>query len=56
MRVARSKGRRLGRKPVAVDIAAIQKLRAEGNSFELISKLTGLSVGTISACPCSKIF
>lgn len=47
MRNAKAKGRKLGRKPVTVDITAIQKLRAEGNSFEVISKQTGISVGTI---------
>jgi DNA invertase Pin-like site-specific DNA recombinase len=47
MRNAKAKGRRLGRKPVTVNLAEIHKLRAAGNSFESISKQTGISVGTI---------
>ena len=47
MRNARAKGRRLGRRRVAVDLAKIQELRREGNSFEAISRQTGVSVGTI---------
>ena len=47
MRNAKSKGRRLGRKSVAVDLTTIQKLRAQGNSFAAISRQTGLSVGTV---------
>jgi DNA invertase Pin-like site-specific DNA recombinase len=44
---AKRKGVKLGRKHVAVDRSEIQKLRSEGKSFEAISQLTGLSVGTI---------
>jgi putative DNA-invertase from lambdoid prophage Rac len=44
---ARRKGVKLGRKRVLVDILAIQRLRAEGLSFEAISHHTGLSVGTV---------
>lgn len=47
MRNARAKGRRLGRKPVSIDLPRIQKLRSAGNSFAAISKQTGLSVGVI---------
>ena len=47
MRNARAKGRRLGRRRVAVDLAKIQELRREGNSFEAISRQTGVSVETI---------
>lgn len=47
MRNAKAKGQRLGRKPVIVDVIAIQKLRSAGTSFAAISKQTGLSVGTI---------
>ena len=44
---ARRKGVKLGRKRVPVDIAAVQRLRGEGLSFEAISVHTGLSVGTV---------
>jgi DNA invertase Pin-like site-specific DNA recombinase len=44
---AKRRGVRLGRKRVPVDIAAIQRLRAEGLSFESISRRTGLSVETL---------
>ncbi len=44
---AKRKGIRLGRKRVAVDVATIQRMRAEGLSFEAISARTGLSVGTV---------
>jgi DNA invertase Pin-like site-specific DNA recombinase len=47
MRNAKAKGRRLGRKPVAVDLAKIHELRREGNSFGAISRQTGVSVGTV---------
>jgi putative DNA-invertase from lambdoid prophage Rac len=43
---AKRKGVRLGRKAVTVDAAQIQRLRAEGLSFEAIAKQLGLSVGT----------
>jgi len=47
MRNARARGRRLGRKPLSVDLTAIQQLRKQGNSFEAIARKTGLSVGTV---------
>ena len=47
MRNAKAKGRRLGRKPVTVDVGAIQRLRSEEKSFAEVSELTGYSVGTI---------
>jgi putative DNA-invertase from lambdoid prophage Rac len=43
---AKRKGVRLGRKPVAFDIAELRRLRAAGLSFETISRQTGVSVGT----------
>ena len=47
MRNAKAKGRRLGRKLVTINIAAIQRLRSEGKSFAKVSQLTGYSVATI---------
>jgi hypothetical protein len=44
---ARRKGVKLGRKRVPVDVATIQRMRAEGLSFEAISQQTGLSVGSV---------
>jgi DNA invertase Pin-like site-specific DNA recombinase len=47
MQNAKRRGVRLGRKRVPVDVVAIQRMRAEGLSFEAISARTGLSVGTV---------
>lgn len=44
---AKRKGVKLGRKPVAVNAAEVQRMRAEGLSYETISKQTGISVGTV---------
>jgi putative DNA-invertase from lambdoid prophage Rac len=44
---AKRKGVKLGRKAVRVNVEEVQRLRSEGLSFEAISKLTGLSVGTL---------
>jgi putative DNA-invertase from lambdoid prophage Rac len=44
---ARRKGVKLGRKRVPVDAGQIRRLRAEGLSFDVISRQLGLSVGTI---------
>jgi putative DNA-invertase from lambdoid prophage Rac len=44
---AKRKGVKLGRKRVAVDAGQIRRLRAEGLSFDVISRQLGLSVGTI---------
>lgn len=46
MASAKRRGVRLGRKPVAVDAAAIQRLRAAGISFAKIARQIGVSVGT----------
>jgi DNA invertase Pin-like site-specific DNA recombinase len=47
MRAAKNRGTKLGRKAVTVNVAEIQKLRAEGLSFEAMASKTGLSVGTL---------
>src|ERR1700720_3883764 len=46
---ARSKGKRLGRPRVAVDIAKIRCLRSEGASWPTIAKKLGIGVGTAYA-------
>jgi DNA invertase Pin-like site-specific DNA recombinase len=46
---ARSKGKRLGRPRVAVDIAMIRCLRAEGASWPTIAKKLGIGVATAYA-------
>lgn len=46
---ARSKGKRLGRPRVAVDIAKIKCLRAEGASWPTIAEKLGIGVGTAYA-------
>jgi DNA invertase Pin-like site-specific DNA recombinase len=49
---ARRKGKRLGRPRVAVDIAKIRCLRAEGASWPTIAKKLGIGVGTAYAAYC----
>jgi DNA invertase Pin-like site-specific DNA recombinase len=44
--VARSKGTRLGRPPVAVDPSKIAVLRSQGKSWREISAETGIGKGT----------
>jgi DNA invertase Pin-like site-specific DNA recombinase len=44
---ARSKGKRLGRPRVSLDLARIASLRASGRSWPQIAKALGLSVGTV---------
>lgn len=44
---AKRKGVKLGRKRVPVDVAAVQRMRAEGLSFAAVARQTGLSVGTV---------
>jgi DNA invertase Pin-like site-specific DNA recombinase len=46
---ARSKGKRLGRPRVAVDIAKIKCLRSEGASWPTIAEKLGIGVGTAYA-------
>jgi DNA invertase Pin-like site-specific DNA recombinase len=46
---ARSKGKRLGRPRVAVDIAKIKCLRAKGASWPAIAEKLGIGVGTAYA-------
>ncbi len=46
MAAAKRRGVRLGRKPVHVDVAEIQRLRIAGVSFARIARQTGISVGT----------
>jgi DNA invertase Pin-like site-specific DNA recombinase len=54
---ARSKGKRLGRPRVSLDLARIAALRASGRSWPQIAKAMGLSVGTVyqAAARLSKI-
>lgn len=49
MAAARSRGKRLGRPRVAVDITKIRSLRAEGASWPTISKKLGIGVATAYA-------
>ena len=49
LRNARAKGKRLGRPKVHVDVAQIESLRASGHSWRTISRMLGLSVGTVYA-------
>ncbi len=46
LRNARAKGKRLGRPQVAVDIAKVKALRAQGRSWREISALMGMGRGT----------
>jgi DNA invertase Pin-like site-specific DNA recombinase len=47
IRNARSKGKRLGRPPLALDKARIARLRAAGASLRTISKQLGVSLGSV---------
>jgi DNA invertase Pin-like site-specific DNA recombinase len=47
IRNAKSKGKRLGRPPLALDTARIARLRASGASLRAISKLLGISLGSV---------
>jgi DNA invertase Pin-like site-specific DNA recombinase len=47
LRNARARGVRLGRRVVPVDIAEVQRLRAEGNSYKHISATLKVSVGSL---------
>jgi DNA invertase Pin-like site-specific DNA recombinase len=48
MASAKGKGIKLGEsKCLRVDIATIQRMRAEGLSFEAVARQTGSSVGTV---------
>jgi putative DNA-invertase from lambdoid prophage Rac len=49
LRNARAKGKRLGRPPVAVDVAKVRELWAAGTSWPAIAKQLGVSVGTAYA-------
>jgi DNA invertase Pin-like site-specific DNA recombinase len=44
---ARSKGKRLGRPRVSLDLARITSLRASGRSWPQIAEAMGVSVGTV---------
>jgi DNA invertase Pin-like site-specific DNA recombinase len=44
---ARSKGKRLGRPRVVVDVAEITRLRTSGASWPSIARQLGVSVGTV---------
>ena len=45
--IARSKGKRLGRPVVAVDLSKVRSLRASGLSYAAISRELGVSTGTV---------
>ena len=50
---AKSRGRKLGRPPVAVDASKVASLRAEGRSWAAISTELGIGKGTAQrACAC----
>lgn len=44
---AKSQGKRLGRKPVGVDMNRVAAMRSEGLSIREVAQATGVSVGTI---------
>ena len=46
LRLAKSKGKRLGRPRAAVDAAQVATLRAAGASWKVISRELGIGVGT----------
>jgi DNA invertase Pin-like site-specific DNA recombinase len=54
---ARARGQRLGRPRVAVNVAEVARLRAQGLSWRAISREIGLGEGTVrrSAQGCAKI-
>ncbi len=47
MQAAKARGVKLGRRPITVNVAEVQRLRSEGCSFETIAKQMGFSVGTV---------
>ena len=47
LRNARSKGKRLGRPPVSLDLSKITALRASGTSWREIAKELGVGAGTV---------
>jgi DNA invertase Pin-like site-specific DNA recombinase len=49
LRHARAKGKRLGRPRKTVDAVEIRSLRAAGESWRMIARKTGVSVGTVFA-------
>jgi DNA invertase Pin-like site-specific DNA recombinase len=49
LRNARARGKQLGRPRVAVDPTQIARLRTSGQSWRAISKVLGVSVGTVHA-------
>ena len=49
LRHARAKGKKLGRPKKSIDRAQIATLRAAGNSWRMISRTVGVSVGTVFA-------
>ena len=46
LRLAKSKGKRLGRPRATVDAAQVATLRAAGTSWRVISEQLGIGVGT----------
>jgi DNA invertase Pin-like site-specific DNA recombinase len=49
LRHARAKGKRLGRPKKSIDVAKIESMRGAGDSWRMISKKMGLSVGSVFA-------
>src|SRR5882672_859264 len=47
LRNAKAKGKRLGRRPVLVNVTKVAALRTAGDSWETISRKTGIGVGTL---------
>lgn len=47
LRVARAKGKRIGRPQAAVDCATIARLRSQGHSYRAIGRQLGISDGTV---------
>jgi DNA invertase Pin-like site-specific DNA recombinase len=54
LRHARSKGKRLGRPKKSVDAFRVRSMRAAGESWRVIAKQLGVSVGTVFSVACVK--
>jgi DNA invertase Pin-like site-specific DNA recombinase len=54
LRHARSKGKRLGRPKKCIDATQVRSMRAAGESWRVIAKQLGVSVGTVFSVACTK--
>jgi DNA invertase Pin-like site-specific DNA recombinase len=48
---AKRAGRKLGRRAVEVDLASVERLRAEGFGLRVIAERVGVSVNTLQKAP-----